>query len=198
MERLYVYQALTSRRSIRLLRLFPSRDASAAPQGQLFECPLEDAPEQKFPYEALSYAWGDPETSHAIEIDGLDLPVTANLHAALQRLREKRRERLLWIDALCIDQRNDKEKEHQIQLMYQIYACASCVVVWLGEENDESDQALEDIRIIARQDKGSDDIVGSGWNGSTSRNKNDRILERIGKLFQRAWFRRIWVSPQAS
>lgn len=196
MERLYVYQALTSRRSIRLLRLLPSMDASEAHQGQLFECSLEDVPEQEFTYEALSYAWGDPETSYVIKIDGLDLPVTANLHAALKRLREKRRMRLLWIDALCIDQRNDEEKEHQIQLMYQIYACASCVIVWLGEENDESDQALEDLRTIGKRDKEFEDQHGLGVKKYTTSEKNDPIIERIGKLFQRAWFRRIWVSRQ--
>jgi hypothetical protein len=50
------------------------------------------------------------------------------------------------VDAVCIDQKNDKEKVQQIQIMPKIYSQANRVLVWLGEAADNSDQALEEIR----------------------------------------------------
>jgi hypothetical protein len=60
------------------------------------------------------------------------LQVTTNLELALRHLRRENRARTLWIDALCINQGNEKEKTIQIQRMQWIYANASPIVVWLG------------------------------------------------------------------
>jgi hypothetical protein len=66
----------------------------------------------------------------------------------LLRLQDHLCSRVIWIDAICIDQANKKEKEGQIALMVEIYAKARRVVVWLGEAEDEGDRALEEIRLI--------------------------------------------------
>ncbi|ETS87142.1 hypothetical protein PFICI_00970 [Pestalotiopsis fici W106-1] len=176
----YIYQALPSSQSIRLLRLFPSAGASEPLKGQLLEYSLQDMHDHEEPYDALSYVWGETDTTHFIELDGCNLAITANLQTALTYVRHRIRDKLLWVDALCIDQDNKREKEHQIGLMYGIYACASCVVVWLGEMADESDQALEDLRKVGRQ-----------WHINTK--KEGQISDRIIALFQRPWFERIWV-----
>lgn len=183
MERPYVYQALTPPRSIRLLRLLPDTNVDGPLHGSLFECNIEEFYGHPNAYEALSYVWGDPKLSHSISIDEFKLPITANLHTALANLRSPYIERLLWVDAMCIDQTNDREKEWQIGLMYQIYACASCVVVWLGEHEDESEHICEDLLFI-RQKKANLYQVRAF--------PSDRII----KFFQRAWFRRVWVSGE--
>jgi hypothetical protein len=109
------------------------------------------------------------------------LAVTKNLHAALFRLRDRSLERILWIDALCIDQKNVEEKGQQVQLMAKIYSKAARVLVWLGETEDNSDIALERIRIAAENE--SPDSL------------NDKTIQQaILALLQRPWFRRIWVS----
>jgi len=41
--------------------------------------------------------------------------------------------RLLWADALCIDQNNHFELGDQVAKMGAIYTAASQVIVWLGE-----------------------------------------------------------------
>jgi hypothetical protein len=56
---------------------------------------------------------------------------------ALYYLRDKEAERVLWIDALCIDQNSEGERNHQVVLMGQIYASAWRVVAWLGSEDQE-------------------------------------------------------------
>lgn len=59
--------------------------------------------------------------------------ITRNLDTALRRLRRQECTRRLWVDALCINQSDDKERAHQVSMMDQIYACANQAVIYLGE-----------------------------------------------------------------
>lgn len=59
------------------------------------------------PYEALSYVWGNTESTEKIWVDGCPFTVTENLFEALSDLRQPKEDRLLWIDAICIDQTHD-------------------------------------------------------------------------------------------
>jgi hypothetical protein len=72
-----------------------------------------------------------------ISLSGVDFAVRENLWWALYYLRDEETERVLWIDALCIHQENEGERNHQVQLMGQIYADAWRVVAWLGREDQE-------------------------------------------------------------
>jgi heterokaryon incompatibility protein (HET) len=105
--------------------------------------------------------------------------VTKNLHAALLRLRNHSFERIVWVDAVCINQADNQEKAHQIQNMTKIYGQANRVIVWLGGGTDNSDQALEGIRNVA-EDEVTDSLEGANQ-------------EAILNLLERPWFRRIWV-----
>ncbi len=57
-------------------------------------------------YEALSYVWGSNVTvSHIIHKTTQDhIPVTRNLYDALKGVRQTGQDRLIWVDALCINQ----------------------------------------------------------------------------------------------
>ncbi|KAK4125812.1 heterokaryon incompatibility, partial [Parathielavia appendiculata] len=57
--------------------------------------------------------------------------VTDNLHRLLRHLRLRDESRRLWIDQICINQKDEVEKGAQIRLMTEIYAGASPVVIWL-------------------------------------------------------------------
>src|SRR3569833_2160784 len=94
---------------------------------------LDDNPR----YEALSYAWGDPWIYRPIVLEGREVNVTANLAAALRRVRLPSEDRCLWVDALCINQANETEKSHQVNLMKEVYENTSGGVVWLGDFADE-------------------------------------------------------------
>lgn len=92
------------------------------------------------PYEALSYTWGSHTPQRPVSLNnGANLGTTENLFQALRNLRRKDRSRVLWVDALCINQHDHKEKSHQIQLMGKIFALAGCVLVWLGVYGARSD-----------------------------------------------------------
>jgi hypothetical protein len=170
--------------SIRLLRLIPNEDENADVQCELFEYSLSNSCKGTHLYSALSYVWGDPHEQLPIFINGHSSNVTVNLRAALLRLRNHSMERILWVDAICIDQANQEEKQHQIQSMAKIYGQADGVIVWLGEGADDSDLALEEIRV-------------AGGRKSKNLLDNERIKPAVLALLQRSWFRRIWVWEQA-
>jgi hypothetical protein len=179
----YSYPALLpGQDSIRLLRLLPHNDNHAQIQCELIDVRLGDLLGRPYPYEALSYVWGDSKDVQNISMHGCKLPVTRQLYEALSSLRYRCSERILWADAVCIDQEQKKksEKEQQIRLMPKIYSQANSVIVWLGEEADGSDQALEV-------------IVEAGRDRNISLPVDTAVQQAVIKLLQRSWFRRIWV-----
>lgn len=89
-------------------------------------------------YEALSYTWGDGDAV-PITINGRQgLTVTSNLAAALRRFRLQYKSRMLWVDALCINQADLAERAGQVRLMGDIFSSATGVLVWLGEVVDNN------------------------------------------------------------
>jgi Heterokaryon incompatibility protein (HET) len=173
----YRYSKLSLPNSIRLLRLLPSEKDGKSLQCELFEYRSQ---KPSHPYEALSYVWGSEDKPRSIIIDNQNLNVTQNLYTALLHLRDHGCPRVLWVDAICIDQANENEKEKQIPLMAEIYAKAHRVVVWLGEAEDDGDRALEAIRCTGE---------------NSARLPNVELAQpAILQLLQRPWFRRIWVS----
>lgn len=112
---------------IRLLKLYPGyRDDHI--EGKLFVYPKSELPA----FEAISYTWGDPKLSKTITLNGSPFDVALNSWTALKQVRFTNSPRLLWMDTVCIDQRNNNEKSHQVQGMESIYRGAKTVLVSLG------------------------------------------------------------------
>jgi hypothetical protein len=87
-------------------------------------------------YEALSYAWGTTLSSNRASVNCFPVRVQESLDLGLRRLRLTSGPRTLWVDALCINQSDVRERSHQVKQMSMIYKSASQVVVWLGEWPD--------------------------------------------------------------
>ncbi|KAF2430608.1 hypothetical protein EJ08DRAFT_679140 [Tothia fuscella] len=85
-------------------------------------------------FEAVSYAWGDPNTKTPIHCHGKRLDITTNLHSALLRLRYEYQSRFLWADAICTNQSNNQERGTQVAQMRKIYEAA--VLVWVGSDGE--------------------------------------------------------------
>jgi hypothetical protein len=134
-------------------------------------------------YKALSYVWGSKNKPQSISIDEHDLPVTVKLHAVPLRLRDRSFERIIWVDAVCIDQENLEERKQQVWLMAKIYSKAHRVIVWLREEARDTEGALENIRLAAIEE-------------STDCSKKEMNQQAILNLLQGPWFQRIWVREQ--
>lgn len=77
-----------------------------------------------------------------ILLNGYQFPVTANLESALRHTRHLLSHRMLWVDAICINQQDISEKERQISIMHQIYDQAERVIVWLGPAGDAGELGM--------------------------------------------------------
>jgi hypothetical protein len=94
-------------------------------------------------FETLSYVWGDPKDTVSIVLDGHIFDVTINLESALRHLRWEDATRSFWVDAICIDQRDVRERGHQVPLMGEFYRAAERTTVWLGPEFEHTGLAFE-------------------------------------------------------
>lgn len=132
----YTYRSLELTYSYRIIRLFESSgDFNAPLRCQLVEC----SDPKSNPYEALSYVWGTEDAKDILHIQQTDnrfhydrLKIKPNLHNALRYLRLKNEPQSLWVDAVCINQQDEREQSRQVARMGEIYRQATCAVVWLG------------------------------------------------------------------
>ncbi|KAF2093026.1 HET-domain-containing protein [Rhizodiscina lignyota] len=164
------------------------------------------------PYEALSYTWGGMEKTATVTVDGKKLPVTLNLYVALQRLQQKDTERILWIDAICIDQKNLEERGHQVKHMADIFRQAETVIYWLGVGTYETKVAMESIKMLhseslkyACKDWTLDD---ERWKCLWSRiqmelhRKHSNLLSRqregMRLPLESPWFERVWILQEVA
>ena len=135
----FPHSPIYSPTGIRLARLLPHDDPEAT-----IECQLLNIDHyQSRTYAVLSYA-SDSQHTHNIPIlvDGHAFLVTPNLHAALQHFRHETRPRLLWIDALCINQSDPADKSNQGSRMRAIYQNAYTILMWAGPELQNSNTAM--------------------------------------------------------
>jgi hypothetical protein len=142
------YKPLSFMKSeIRLLKLHKSEDESA-----IVSCSLETVSlTNPVPYTALSYCWGESDVTCEILIDDVSVQVTTNLEAALHRLR-KEKVKWLWADAICINQSDAEEKSLQVMRMNLIYRKGTKVIVWLGTEDQDTDQAVQLVEHFSEKD----------------------------------------------
>jgi hypothetical protein len=103
------------------------------------------------PYEAVSYVWGGEEDPNFIILCDIRFAVTRNLAEALRYLRFPKSDRMLWVDAICINQYDEKEKEAQVLSMHLIYKFAKEVIAWLGPPNDASIWAYSIMNTMQKQ-----------------------------------------------
>lgn len=105
----YQYKPIPHGDMIRLFDLDPGTDHDPL-IGSLQSVPVDQTP----PYEAILYVWGDPTNTVALVCDGVKLSITYNLSDALRRVHHTTSTRLLWADAICIDQNNVQERSAQL------------------------------------------------------------------------------------
>jgi hypothetical protein len=178
-ERTYQYEPLATL-EFRLVCIMPK--AMSTVKCKIVHASLTNPP----PYTAISYAWGDADVKRSIQIDSVTIPVAVRLHGALDVLRKRGEEVFVWVDALCIDQQNRGERNQQVRLMTGIYAQATEVAIWLGPSENDSHLAkrlLEDIAIT--DDKDIPALLLSA--------DRRRAIEAVAYLFQRDYWKRLWV-----
>jgi ankyrin repeat protein len=184
--------------AFRLVRLLKGNDVNI--HCELFEAWIHHT-QGIIPYEALSYTWGGIEKTDNIMINGSRAYVTQNLYLALQYLRFKDQDRVLWIDAICIDQDNIEERGHQVRQMADIYKEAERVIIWLGLPTGETNFVIDSMKKL--QELGIYYACNNDWKTSDGRwlklwslvQPELRSIQHEGleSLLGRPWFKRVWI-----
>ncbi|KAI8936070.1 hypothetical protein NX059_007570 [Plenodomus lindquistii] len=211
----YSYTPLDEgKREIRLLHLHPGPfmdDKNPRPQldddnlvdieaGHAIHCTLSLASlDEKPEYEAKSYVWGDPNGVIPIHLEGHEFLVTENLHCALKHIRLANQDRILWIDALCINQNDNTERNNQVAQMGDVYKGASQVVVFLGAAWENSDTDLEILELVGSNPETHLDLALQphftlGGNSLTA----DDFRDAVSRVFTSPWFMRLWTVQEYS
>ncbi|CAI9634610.1 hypothetical protein GT037_004159 [Alternaria burnsii] len=196
----HVYEPIDSENGeIRLVELLPGCYDDVI-QLNLHMKNLSDKPS----YEALSYAWGTTPSSNRAIINGCLIPVRESLDQGLRRLRLGDQPRTLWIDALCINQSDVRERSHQVQQMCRIYKSAQQVVVWLGEWPDV-DTCLDPEECQRLWLRNLDDwSLLSTRRVTPSKQKrkaismqltpvSEHLCQHVVEISKLPWFRRLWI-----
>ena len=134
----------TDRPEIRLLRLEKGPDAKSL-RYVMCHADLSSSPK----YSALSDSWGAPvpdDRLRRIFIHREPVAVRPTLSLFLEIMASQTLGIDLWIDALCINQGDVKERDRQISMMGEIYKVAQLVYVWLGPGDDDTNYAMEYIK----------------------------------------------------
>ncbi|KAI0424967.1 heterokaryon incompatibility protein-domain-containing protein [Xylaria sp. FL1042] len=209
----YEHQPLTLPNSTRVLVLEPALSLKAPIQCSLDEVDLDNLTSSSA-YEALSYVWGDRAGSLPVLCHGKQLLVTPNCHDALVHLRPSFRRRRLFVDAICIDQRDEtcsrKEREHQIQSMGQVYEKARRVVVWLGKPHPATSRLFWLLRLMEWNTNATEQgishfdesyvnkdlnalVKGTIWILDLGQDELAKVKEAYLHLLKNAWFSRVWT-----
>lgn len=93
-------------------------------------------------YIALSYYWGAPGTAKSIWVNGFEIQLRKTVYQFLKSLFRQFRSITIWLDVICINQRDIKEQGFQVSMMGEIYSTANSVCSWLGVGNADTDYAL--------------------------------------------------------
>ncbi|KAJ4197095.1 hypothetical protein NW759_016358 [Fusarium solani] len=143
----FTYTEIPQGGFFRLLKIYPG-SADDPLVCDLFVAEIDTAP----PYTALSYVWGDPTKSAEIICSDHVCHIGQSLSDGLRRMRDADEDRIAWADAICINQNDNVEKGHQVDLMGVIYDKARDVLVWLGPDTTGSaEEAFRCIRTINKK-----------------------------------------------
>lgn len=137
--------------------------------------------------------------------------MTRNLANALLYLRYREAPRILWIDAICVNQTDLAERGSQVSHTAEIYKGAARVIVWLGVDSLRSTEALKILRSLSS-------CVEINWGTRTVRSfhapvpssSHERHLQQctdlgtrfefdesqigcLAHLLGRSWFDRLWI-----
>ncbi|RYP69512.1 hypothetical protein DL769_005259 [Monosporascus sp. CRB-8-3] len=194
-------------KEIRVLELLPPNGSDEL-SGRLSVINIEP-PSRSF--KALSYTWGSESKSDAISIIRSDgkaggakkLDITNSLAIALRHIRRAHETLPIWIDQICIDQKNHAEKTDQVRLMGLIYSRAKQVLVWLGPAARDTDVLMDAWKTIGNE---ATKLMDSGDpTDDECMEVCKRAVNTFGPLarnrvvqhwFERSWFTRAWVTQE--
>ncbi|KAK5662486.1 hypothetical protein OQA88_8397 [Cercophora sp. LCS_1] len=180
----FVYQPLSQSDQIRVLKVSPATDGDTE-ISTTFE--IQSLAKNAFPnFEALSYMWGDQTERATISLDGTPFSVSRHLQGTIKALRDTTEPRYLWIDAICINQTDIKERNQQVQLMRVIYQRAKTVLVWLDREVDPCLPAFQKLNTFTEKSE----LAELG--------EDPELWDPLCEVFKDPYWSRVWIQQEIS
>jgi hypothetical protein len=149
----------------------------------------------------LSYSWlGENSATNARQKHGVlktekgELPILDSVQDFVRVLKSKEgnfNDTWWWIDSICINLADKEERNQQVQLMSEIYRNAREVIVWLGEETEQTENAFYFLQLLNETVKQERNLE-----------KTRRMFQQpqyephwaaLASFFQRRWWSRIWT-----
>ena len=141
------------------------------------------------PYGKLSYIWGTHKADKTLRLNGHNVQVTSDLHAAIRHIWNSGEPELLFIDKLCINQKDLEEQNVQVRLLDRIIRNANRVHVWLGEEHESTQSAMQSLALFGASSLTLEDGIAAVAGGRIS-------LADVRKLLSHPWFMRLWSAQE--
>jgi hypothetical protein len=201
---------------IRILVVWPSEVFSSP-----LECTLQTrsmvGSETLYTFDALSYYWGSVNdleyvlvhgSDHGAPMPSCEVPVTKSLTSALRELRKKATvagEPLqMWTDALCINQRDAKERDFQVKAMWLIYQASRRVCVWLGDRSRSTAAENGLVSLFAFSEyfkqhafEGNELLDEAARSMLDAPSGATNLLTSVGALMDLPYWRRGWTIQEA-
>lgn len=197
---MFTYVALPDpSKQFRLLSFQPSSTDT------LVRCHLEtyDIADSR-PYYAISYHYGDPSAVDTVLVNGQETQVNRNCWHALQQVEAQSHAGLFWVDSLCINQSDTKEKSLQVHRIAAIFSGAHEVWACFGPASGDSDFLLQRLAKFPPEDptftantpfgERSDDLQRRTINWTISlRDDFGRFAAALKAFGSRPFFSRMWI-----
>ena len=205
----YEYQPLPDASHFRVLALEPGI-ADSPLSCKLKVASVWHARQREF--EALSYAWGsnDEPTKPYISCHGKCIKLTSSLESALRQIRSEKEVTNLWVDQICVNQEDLEERSQQVSLMSSIYSIAKRVIIWLGDSDDTSHQAMTSVPVLYYnlclhfESQGIDFLKNTPYGKRLEGTEyifpgiESTFWTALTHLLKRQWFQRVWVAQEAT
>ncbi|KAH6638547.1 heterokaryon incompatibility protein-domain-containing protein [Truncatella angustata] len=205
-DNVYEYESINlDELTFRIVRLLAGTGSDI--EVDIIHATLDD--EERIPYEALSYAWGSELKPNVVLVNGAQLAVTHNLWYTMRDLRYADEDRYLWIDAICINQSSNDERNHQVKQMGDIYNKATSVLFHLGRSSDNTHVLMTSLIELQRKSlsvfwRPQDQRWEEAWLETQSAlaesyfDFHTRLRQGLDDLLARVWFRRVWVLQEVA
>ncbi|KAL1615372.1 hypothetical protein SLS56_011839, partial [Neofusicoccum ribis] len=195
----YVYPDLPktdNNNTIRVLTLEPAQEYHARLRGHLQLVDLRRPPK----YQAISYRWSDPTPDYNMMIENSILVTTRSASIALKRIRDRDKSVTVWIDAVCIDQRDRIERGQQVQLVGRIFKQAERALVCLDGNSEHAEAAFKLVEDLYAMRESSSYNLRDRADLILRSQLKGRVMgsdcKSLSRIFDNEWFSRLWAVPE--
>lgn len=160
-------------------------------------------------YRAISWVWGDSRKRCEITLNGKMFEISQNAEDVLRHLVHKRSFPKVWLDAICINQADQAEKEQQVAIMGDVYRKADSLAIWIGLGKSDRvceaafasiDKLIIQCRQATRDLRDLEDVlytIDRALQMRLPRQSQDALPDcdwkALEDLYSSPWFTRVWV-----